>query len=138
MFPLPIVILITIAVVLISMFLNALFLWLAGIICKSNIRYKKALLPSVLVGSLTLLYWVSEFFTTNIFLRIFFSIGIQSVNVILYFTLPILMFKIEWKKGLLVGLLWIILVSITEYIVFMIVIMMGLAATLFFALGSAV
>lgn len=86
--------------------LSALALFLSGKIFKQDISYGKSFIPSLIVGVIGLIFGLIMQITTN-WILIIIIIGLSwIVSLVLYLTLPKLIFDLEWNKGILVGLVW--------------------------------
>ena len=90
--------------------LSALMLFLSSKIFKVPVPYSKALIPALIIGGIGFLFSViSALLQTSLAtIAISVVIGIVSllVSIALHLTLPTLILKMEWGKGLLIGLVW--------------------------------
>lgn len=97
--------------------LYALMLLLSGKIFKEKIAYVKALIPALIQGAFNYIIIITLSFIDNLTVIRIISYTDFVVTLAIFLTLPTLILKIKWKKGLLVGLVWYIFAVITNYLV---------------------
>ncbi len=86
--------------------LSALALFLSGKIFKKDIKFRKALIPAIVIFVVS--FAINILGTLSGSLVIIAAIGVLSflVGVTLYLTLPKFLLGLEWKDSLLIGLIW--------------------------------
>ena len=107
-----IMIILAVAIAVLSIPFNMLFLWIAGKITKAKIRFWRCFLPSLCIGALISLAFVLQSILVIPIVSALLAWIVQAAYVILYFVLPKLLFGLEWKKGILTGFLWVLFASI--------------------------
>ncbi len=90
----------------IGLFISALLLWLSAKIFKQKLSYGKSLGPAAIVVVSGLFF--SLIGLIDPIINIITSILGMLVGLALFLTLPSLLLKMEWNKGLLVGLVWMV------------------------------
>ena len=105
--------------------LSALALWLSTKIFKVQVTYVKALVPALIATGVGSLFGI-----ISIVLDVSLAYGIIGVvmtglsilvSIALYLVLPTLILKIEWKQGLLVGLVWMVFAFVAGMIISVII-----------------
>lgn len=102
---------------LVTIFIGAWILQLAGKIFKEKISYKKALGPASIIGVVAFLIALPAVFAAG--LAVAFGIINFIVVLLLYLFLPKMMLKI--KKGVVLGLVWWVFMLIVGLIIALIV-----------------
>jgi len=110
--------------------ISALILWVSGRIFKVGIPYVKALIPAAIIGVVGILISLPSVMMQNIAVSMGTGIINFLVGLALYLVLPKYIFNLEWKTGLLVGLVWFVLMIVVGLIVGMILGIIFLAVTL--------
>jgi hypothetical protein len=119
--PVWLTVVISVISLVITVPLSALALFLSGKIFKQGIGFGRAFLAALIVGAvgfvLTLIGPLSGSLTlTGALAIVSFLVGLA-----LYLVLPKLMFNLEWGKGLLVGLVWLVIMLVVTFIIGLII-----------------
>lgn len=115
--------------------LSALMLWLSGRIFKQSVGYVKAIIPALIIWAVGAAFGViiSLVYQPDMMgLGALVAIGGTNftISLALYLLLPKLMFKLEWGRGVLTGLVWWALMLGVSFV-------MGAIVGVFTALGIA-
>ncbi len=106
--PAAVIVIVSILSLFVSLPLSAFALWLAGRVLKLRITFLKSLIPALIVWLAGgLITGPSIFMDSMLFKFSLFTIGFV-VTAGISLILPKFFFNLEWKEGLLAGLLWIV------------------------------
>ncbi|MBT4540816.1 hypothetical protein HOC35_04855 [Candidatus Woesearchaeota archaeon] len=99
-------ILISLITFIITVPLSALALFFAAKIFKVDVSYKNALLPALIVAGVGfVLKLIGAFAGSLIVIGVIGVLGFF-ISIALYLILPKYIYHLEWKEGLLVGVVW--------------------------------
>ncbi|MBD3313698.1 hypothetical protein GF345_04615 [Candidatus Woesearchaeota archaeon] len=120
--PMALRIIISVITLVLMIPLSALGLWISANIFKiRRITYVRALLPALILAFAGFVITIPQWFYDDILIALVIgSVGFL-VSAVLYLVLPKLFFDLEWKKGLLVGLVWFGLMMVIGFVIGMIV-----------------
>lgn len=116
--PITIKIIISVLTMVLVFPLSALGLWISGRIFKvKGITFVKALLPAAIMVLVGFVLSIPQWFAQGMAVLLTMSGLGFLVGVALYLTLPKLFFGLEWKKSMLIGLVWLAIMLIIGLIV---------------------
>lgn len=129
--PLDINVIIPIIILVITIPLGALMLFLSGKIFKEEISYSKAIIATLIIVFVDfVLKLIGPLSGNPVIIGIMGIIGFL-VSLALYLILPKAIFNLEWKKGLLIGLVWFLFMLVVAF--FLAIVVFYIAITIGFS-----